>query len=92
MVVPGTWRWHEVEAAANARGRTIPVLTDNLDTTVGGTLSVGGIGTRSVSYGRQVDWVDALTLIRPDGTIVLCSPVSEPDLLSQPLLAWARWA
>jgi FAD/FMN-containing dehydrogenase len=80
LEVPGTWRWHEVEAAANSRGRTIPVLTDNLDTTVGGTLSVGGIGTRSVSYGRQVDWVDALTLIRPDGTIVLCSLVSEPDL------------
>jgi FAD/FMN-containing dehydrogenase len=85
LEIPATWRWHEAEAAANARGRSIPVLTDNLDTTVGGTLSVGGVGTRSVVYGRQVDWVEALTLVRPDGTIAQCSPSIEPELFSAAL-------
>jgi FAD/FMN-containing dehydrogenase len=85
LEVPATWHWHEAEAAANARGRTFPVLTDNLDTRVGGTLSVGGIGTRSIVYGRQVDCVDALTLIRPDGTIVRCSSSTEPELFAAAL-------
>jgi len=83
--VPGTWRWQDAEAAANEKGRTIPVLTDNLDTTVGGTLSVGGIGTRSVSHGRQVDWVEALTLVLPDGTVAQCSPSVEPELFASAL-------
>lgn len=83
--VPGAFRWHEAETAANARGRTIPVLTDNLDTTVGGTLSVGGVGTRSISCGSQVDWVESLTLIRPDGVSVQCSPSVEAELFATAL-------
>ena len=85
LEVPGTLRWLQVEQAANAQGRTIPVLTDNLDTRVGGTLSVGGVGTRSIAYGRQVDWVEALTLICPDGTIARCSTTVEPELFATAL-------
>jgi FAD/FMN-containing dehydrogenase len=80
LQVPASWRWRQVEALANAQGRTIPVLTDNLDTRVGGTLSVGGIGTRSIEHGRQIDWVAALDLILPDGSRAHCSPTEQPDL------------
>ena len=80
LEVPASWRWRQVEDFANQRGRTIPVLTDNLDTRVGGTLSVGGIGTRSIAHGRQIDCVAALDLILPDGSRQGCSPTDQPDL------------
>ena len=85
LEVPATWRWQLVEDEANSKGRTFPVLTDNLDTRVGGTLSVSGIGTRSVSFGRQVDWVDSLRLILPDGRIEQCSTDTHPELFASAL-------
>ena len=83
--LPAGLRWRDAEAFANERGRTIPVLTDNLDTRVGGTLSVGGIGTRSILHGRQLDWVAGLDLILPDGSLCHCSPTHEPDLFRSAL-------
>ena len=85
LEVPASWRWQRVEDEANSKGRTFPVLTDNLDTRVGGTLSVSGIGTRSVSFGRQVDWVDSLRLILPDGSIKQCSTDNHPELFAAAL-------
>jgi FAD/FMN-containing dehydrogenase len=70
----GGSRWRDVEAFLNARGRTVPVLADYLDLSVGGTLSVGGYGAESVAHGAQVDHVERLRLISPDGAARWCSP------------------
>jgi cytokinin dehydrogenase len=72
----------EVEAGATWRAvvdatfeeRLLPVaLTYALDTTVGGTLSVGGIGSAAWSYGPQVDNILHLDVVTADGQLVRCS-------------------
>ena len=72
--------WSELERELNARGMTSPVLTDYLDLTVGGTLSVGGYGLRSFQWGGQVDNVESLDLVLPDGTRKTCSTRENPEL------------
>lgn len=65
--VSGRTTWNALEAFLGARDRTPLVMPDHLDLTVGGTLSVGGYGVRSVAWGSQVDRVRSLRLITPDG-------------------------
>jgi FAD/FMN-containing dehydrogenase len=50
------------------------VLTGYLGLSVGGTLSVGGIGGMSYRHGAQVDSVLALEVITGDGELKQCSP------------------
>ncbi len=50
-------------------GRRPVVLTDQLRTSVGGTLSVGGVGDTSHLEGLQIDHALALVLVTPDGEI-----------------------
>jgi len=72
--------WAALERVLNAHGRSTPVLTNNLQSTVGGTLAVGGFGPRSITHGAQIDHVERLRLIQPDGTAIWCSPADEPEL------------
>ena len=72
-------RRHLGGCAPTARGRTPPVLTDHLDLTVGGTLSVGGVGGTSWRYGAQVDDVEALDVMTGDGALISCSDTDEPE-------------
>jgi len=65
--------WRALEAGLLPQGRTSPVLTDYLGLTIGGTLSVGGYGVRSLLWGAQVDQVLRLRLLLPDGTALWCS-------------------
>lgn len=78
--VSGRTRWGALESALNSSGRSAPVLTTNGDVTVGGTLSVGGYGFRSVAFGAQVDQVERLRLILPDGTALWCSADENGEL------------
>ncbi len=73
-------RWGDVETALNLGGRTVPVLTDHLATAVGGTLSVAGYGARSLLYGAQLDQVERLRLILPDGSARWCSEQENAEL------------
>jgi FAD/FMN-containing dehydrogenase len=50
------------------------VLTDYLDISVGGTLTVGGVGGTSHCYGFQVDSVEELGVVTGTGQLVTCSP------------------
>lgn len=50
-----------------------PVLTNNLDVTVGGTLSTGGLGVASWRYGTQADNCAELEVVTGTGDIVRCS-------------------
>ncbi|XVV02700.1 FAD-binding protein [Actinosynnema sp. CA-248983] len=72
--------WSQVVTAALAHGATPPVLTDYLELSIGGTLSVGGLGGASHHHGAQTDNVLDLDVITPDGTLHTCSPTTEPDL------------
>ncbi|PKW17413.1 FAD-binding protein [Saccharopolyspora spinosa] len=73
-------RWSEVLRASLALGRTPPVLTDYLELSVGGTLSVGGIGGASHRHGLQADNVLELEVRTPDGTIRTCSAAEDRAL------------
>ena len=78
--VSGRTTWMHLERVLNRLGRSIPVLPNYLDLSVGGTLAVGGYGERSVRYGAQFDQVERLRLIKPDGSALWCSPCEETEL------------
>jgi cytokinin dehydrogenase len=72
--------WAMVLDATLPHGLMPPVLTDYLHTTVGGTLSVGGIGGASHHYGLQTDSVVELHVVTSDGARHTCSSQQNPDL------------
>lgn len=57
-----------------------PVLTNNLGVTVGGTLSMAGVGVASFRHGTQGDSVVELDVVTGTGDLVTCSPDRESDL------------
>jgi cytokinin dehydrogenase len=73
-------RWVDVLRSTLADGLTPPVLTDYLGLSVGGTLSVGGIGGQSFRHGLQVDQVRSLRVVTGDGQIRDASRTREPAL------------
>ncbi|HEV2501409.1 MAG TPA: FAD-binding protein [Terriglobia bacterium] len=58
-------------------GLSPPVLTNNLDVTLGGTLSTAGLGVASWRRGTQADHCLALEVVTGDGEIVQCAEGSE---------------
>ncbi len=73
-------RWDRVLRKTLEVGLSPPVLTDYLGLSVGGTLSVGGVGGQSFRHGLQVDQVEALRVVTGVGRVVDCSRSSEPEL------------
>jgi cytokinin dehydrogenase len=72
--------WHQL-AAATSVFDLLPVgLSHILDTTLGGTLSVGGIGAESFRTGAQVDNIAYLDVATLDGEVRRCSHDREPEL------------
>ncbi len=63
----GTWWLELVEHLLP--DRRPPVLTDNLRSTVAGTLAVGGFGDTSHVFGLQIDSVERLEVVTPDGAL-----------------------
>jgi hypothetical protein len=80
VVVDAGARWSDVLQATLPRGLTPPVLTDYLELTVGGTLSVGGLGGASHHHGAQTDNVLELDVVTPHGDIVTCGPDKNCEL------------
>lgn len=74
LVVQGGALWRDVAHAALSVGRTFPVFTDYLGATVGGTLSLGGVGSRTWQLGAQTDHVLELEVVTATGDVVGCSP------------------
>jgi cytokinin dehydrogenase len=72
--------WSRLLDVTLREGRTPPVLTDYLDLSVGGTLSVGGVGGTSHAWGRQIDTVTELDVVTGAGEVRTCSARREPDL------------
>lgn len=77
--------WGAVLRSALGRGRTPPVLTDHLELSVGGTLSVGGVGGTSWRHGAQVDNVEAIDIVTGEGELVSCSNTRHPELFDAAL-------
>src|SRR5262245_45252644 len=65
-------RWNAVLPQTLAQGLMPPVLPDYIGQTVGGTLSVGGIGAMSFREGAQIDHVVELRAVTGNGRIVDC--------------------
>ncbi|PNG23850.1 FAD-linked oxidase [Streptomyces cahuitamycinicus] len=73
-------RWSAVVAATLPCGLAPPVLPDYLELSVGGTLSVGGLGGASHQYGCVADNVLELEVVTPEGTLLTCSPTRNAEL------------
>ncbi|SFO50729.1 FAD-binding protein [Amycolatopsis rubida] len=90
VVVDAGATWAELLAATLRHGLTPRVLTDYLGLSVGGTLSVGGIGGTSHRYGAQTDNVLSLDVVTGDGVLRTCSPTEAPDLFAAVLAGFGR--
>lgn len=64
------------------RGKSPPTLTDYIDLSIGGTLSVGGIGGQVFAHGLQVDNVLELQVVTGKGKLVTCSPTHRKKLFN----------
>ncbi|WP_151476407.1 FAD-binding protein [Streptomyces albicerus] len=73
-------KWSDVAKASLAHGLTPPVFTDYLELSVGGTLSVGGLGGQTHRHGAQVDNVLELEVVTGAGELLRCSPDRHRDL------------
>ena len=78
-VLAGTTWWDLVRRLA-PEGLAPPVLTNNLGVTIGGTLSIAGIGVASFRHGTQGDQVAELEIVTGDGETRTCGPDQDADL------------
>lgn len=65
--------WRALLAAAAAHGLAPKVMPFNLDISIGGTLSAGGIGSTSHHHGMAVSWVDELEVVTGTGQRIRAS-------------------
>ncbi|MGD0677707.1 MAG: FAD-binding protein [Polyangiaceae bacterium] len=72
--------WSDLVAATVPIALTPPVLTGFIGLSIGGTLSMGGIGAASFRSGAQVDHVLELEVVTGEGELKTCSPLEEPLL------------
>jgi hypothetical protein len=72
--------WRDLVSHVFPMGLVPPVLTNNLGVTIGGTLSVAGLGVASFLYGAQGDHALELEVVTGAGEIVTCSPDKDREL------------
>ncbi len=72
--------WRELLAATAAQGLAPQVMPFNLDLTVGGLLSAGGIGSTSHRYGMAVSTADAITAVLGTGELVHASATQRGEV------------
>lgn len=77
--------WRSLVEAAAPLGRVPTTLPLNLDLSVGGTVSAGGIGTSSFRYGSCATQVRTLHMVTGRGDIVECSRTRHPELFESAL-------
>src|SRR5678815_2414063 len=79
-LVDGGTRWLDLLNQSIPQGLTPPTLIDFLELTVGGTLSLGGIGSQAFRFGPQVDNVLELQVVTGEGELVTCSRAQNSTL------------
>lgn len=72
--------WREVIDFTIQKNKTPMILPDTIVTSVGGTLSVGGIGETSYRMGAIVDYVRKLHVIVGDGEFYECTREENSEL------------
>jgi len=72
--------WKDIVLRLKPHGLIPPMLTNNLNTTIGGTTSVAGLGVSSFRYGAQADQCVSFDMVTGDGNLVHCSPEENRDL------------
>ena len=77
--------WRTLLQATLSYGLAPPVLTKFLSLTVGGTLSIGGVGATSFRHGAQVDQTLGLQVVTGEGNVVACSADQCGDLFDAAL-------
>ncbi len=75
-------RWSELLEETVPLGKSPPTLTDYVDLSIGGTISVGGVGGQVSRYGMQVDNVVELEVVTGRGKLVTCSPTKRRRLFN----------
>ena len=73
-------RWSDLLRQTLPLGLAPATLNDYIDLSVGGTLSVGGVGAQTFRQGPQVDNVLELTVVTGRGQLVTCSPTRRRQL------------
>jgi cytokinin dehydrogenase len=84
--------WREAIDAAAPHGLAPRVVPLNLDLTVGGLLSVAGIGATSWAFGPAVSNVAELEVVTGGGRRVTCSATREPEVFHATLAGLGRAA
>ena len=79
-LVDGGTRWLDLLTLTIPQGLTPPTLVDFLELTVGGTLSLGGIGSQAFRHGPPVDNVLELQVVTGKGELVSCSATQNSTL------------
>ncbi len=84
--------WGDVARVTLLQNLTPPVMPDAMMLTVGGTLSVGGIGETTYRYGAQVDNVLELDVVTGTGELTTCSPERNSELFRMTLAGMGQCA
>lgn len=80
VVVQCGAKWRELVNVLAKHELMPPIITDNLDVTIGGTLSQGGFGGSVCRVGPQVEQVLELEVVTGTGELITCSRSSNRDL------------
>ncbi|MFF3538899.1 FAD-binding protein [Streptomyces sp. NPDC002466] len=84
-VVEAGVTWGQLTDAALKSGLTPPALPDYMHLSIGGTLSIGGIGGTVQKYGLLCDTVQSLDVVTGNGDLLTVSPSSRADLFDSVL-------
>ena len=85
-------RWKDLVAQTVTEKCVPPVLTNNLDVTIGGTLSVAGLGISSFRYGTQGDNCLELEVVTGEGETIRCSRDKGNELFFCALAGFGQFA
>jgi cytokinin dehydrogenase len=80
VVVQTGTLWSDLLDKVIASGQTTPVFPDFLGLSLGGTLSVGGVGVTSWLHGALVDHVLELEVVTGMGEVLTCSASQNREL------------
>ena len=79
-LVDGGTRWLDLLTQTIPQGLTPPTLVDFLELSIGGTLSLGGIGSQAFRFGPNVDNVLELQVVTGEGELVSSSATHNKTL------------
>ncbi|MFD4245030.1 FAD-binding protein [Streptomyces sp. NPDC058525] len=84
--------WSTLALQALETGQAPPVYNDFAHLSIGGTLSVGGLGGTSQRYGSQADNVEWLQVVTGTGELVTCSRTHRRALFEAVLVGGGQYA